>query len=226
MELIKGRIQSVRHRADDRRIVKIACPEAAIPQAGQPVLARLEAPEAFQRHTLFPYQISEDGFSVPVPAGERWMPGDLMDLLGPIGRGFRPPEGSRRWLLIGHEAPIDPLQPLIHQATQQTDKSIALVHDQGHTDVPAEVEILQDLEEGLAWADYVAVVLSLPRRGTFRQRLGRFIELPIPCPTEVLLFTLLPCGFGGCLACSTPTQDGWALCCVDGPVMDWQDIRV
>ena len=43
---------------------------------------------------------------------------------------------------------------------------------------------------------------------------------------EAALETPMGCGYGACLGCAVPHVDGrWALCCTDGPVFRFDEVR-
>ncbi|MGC9522782.1 MAG: hypothetical protein ACP5HG_12985 [Anaerolineae bacterium] len=95
------------------------------PAAGAYVLADLGGP---LREPLFPSVVDEGGFATMVPPGHaatQLLPGTVVDVLGPLGRGFRldPPDHSLARLLLIAEVPH---LPLIRPLYQLAD-SVALV---------------------------------------------------------------------------------------------------
>ncbi len=95
------------------------------PGPGAYVLADLEGP---LREPLFPSVVNDDGFTTTVPPGHaatQLLPGTTIDLLGPLGRGFRlDPVGHplARLLLIAEVEHLPLIRPLYQAA-----ESVALV---------------------------------------------------------------------------------------------------
>jgi hypothetical protein len=175
--------------------------------------------------TLYPIQLDQDGFRCRLPAGERWLPGDRVDLIGPIGHGFSPPTRAERWLLVDAEGPGSPLEPLIGLGLR-TGAAIALTTPHPPAQLPADVELLASAADGLAWADYLAANLGRRPVTDLHEIVGISADAQPPVPTEVLLARPLPCGFGGCLGCGVAMHTGWALACQHGPVFAWDQLRV
>lgn len=205
--------------------VRIRCSEAAIPEAGQPMLAYPLGTESFQRFTLYPSEILEDGFRCPLPEQENWQPGDQINVLGPIGRGYSPPAKAKRWLLMSEASHFSPLLPLLKLA-EENGAAVVLVGRQHPTQLPASVEVLSEPEPALDWADYAAISLPWAKLSQLKARFGRYRDLPLPCSAQVLLHDPLPCGFGGCLCCGLPSGSHLTLRCRQGPVFNWDQLHV
>ena len=192
----------------------IACTQAMTPAPGQFVMAMHQAEPTPHRIPLFPSTVRSDGFgSTMLPA--RWRPGDPLDLLGPLGHGFSPPGASRRWLLASNVERLCTLFPLV-EIGLAVGAEIAYWGGESLSLDPA-VEILTDLEEGLRWADYAALETHIEILEKLREM---WRNLDSPPPAQVLLHADLPCGFGACQVCATPTPRGYKLVCIDGPVFD------
>ncbi|MGA9531464.1 MAG: hypothetical protein WBR18_02000 [Anaerolineales bacterium] len=221
----RARLRAVGLDPYGRPTATILYDPATLPAPGQALLATpLLAPPAIP-FSLYPIQLNPDGFRCLVPNGQRWLPGDEIDLLGPIGRGFAPPERARRWLLVGADDGAGPLTPLI-DAALASDAAVALTCPHPPADLAADVELLASADEALDWADYLAINLGSRPIADLRSLIGRPQPSEPPCPTDVLLPWDLPCGFGGCLSCGLPTSNGWKLACRHGPVIPWGDLRV
>lgn len=208
-----------------QRTATLHCPPAALPSAGQAVLAAPRLALAAMPFSLYPIQLDSKGFRSRVPMGQRWLPGDEIDLVGPIGRGFAPPDGSARWLLISAEGGPGPLMPLVETALA-AEAAVALVCPNPPDELPADVELLPTAEEAVDWADYLAIDLGTRGIADLRRLVGLESPFDPGCTTEILLPWTLPCGFGGCLSCGLPTRDGWRLACQYGPVFQWGELRV
>lgn len=225
MNRSQAKIASIGHSFDGSLTCRLTCPPEAIPGAGQAALALNTTIRSLQRSTLFPVQVFEDGFRCLAPTDERWQPGDRVDILSPIGTGFQVPTESRRWFLIAFQTKPHYLMPLL-DAADQTDSSVALYSSDQLHGLPADIEILTEAEMGFEWADYAAISLPVYYLDRLRKSFGRFADFPVPCPTQVLFIDELACGFGGCLSCGLATQDHWALRCQQGPVFNWEQLRV
>jgi len=204
-------------------------------EPGRAILAR--SAQTYLRRTWWPCAIDESGFSIlldsPQAAGLR--AGDCIDVLGPIGRGFRLDDSSRSILLVaaGSIAPhsdIGPLLPLVDRALADG-RSVTLAYAAPAADhaypvsalSPAieviraiDTDLVDLLPDAIAWADQVFACGPID----FAARLaGRIHSIRFPAPrgfAQALHLTDLPCGTGACGAC----WDGSRLACVDGPVFE------
>jgi hypothetical protein len=199
--------------------IRILCHPSARPAAGQAALATLPGSVAALRRTLFPTRIDADGFVADLPQELSWQVGTRLDLLSPIGRGFSPPSGSRRWLLIGAGAGAAHLLPLIPWGLAQG-ASIVLATSSAPPGLAAEVEVIPESGPAIDWADYIAVEAKSEER-SMPDDLLRKEGLVREAVTEILVAGTLPCGIGVCAACALGTRrwrGSWKLACVDGPV--------
>lgn len=203
--------------------VRLHVPPPAIPTPGQPVLAcRLGADEP-SRCTLLPFALHADGLSAPIPEGAAWQPGEELDLLGPVGRGFRPPPARRRWLLAALGASPEVLLPLLNLGIERG-ASLAMFADSAVPTLPPQVEVSTDLDSALEWADYAGLAVtaewlevrgptSLSLQAARRARLG-----------EVLVLLPMPCATGVCGACAVGHGRTARCACTEGPVFALEDL--
>ena len=205
---------------------RISCPEMGIPDPGQATLGFKPSADAIRRFTLYPSEIFEDWFRCPIPKGQAWRPGDQLDLLGPIGRGFSSPAESRRWFLMASDSQFQPLLPLLSLAEDKGASVVVFGGNHRISELPESVEVLSEAEPALEWADFAAFSLPQAALGQIRRRWGRYQDLPLPCPAQILITDSLPCGFGGCLCCGLSTSRGWALRCQQGPVFNLEELDV
>ena len=205
----------------------IDCPAGAIPAGGRYLLGRTIADAAAAlAEPLFPSQIAAGRFQAagPLPAGGE--PGTMLELRGPLGKGFSLPEHARRAALIGLAETPSRLLPLAIQAVNRQ-TAVALFTDAPLTGLPAALEIqpLAALAEALSWADFIAIDLNLQALPELRQQLGLGTVDQLPCPAQALLMTPIPCGgIAECGACAVPGHRGWKLACRDGPVFNLEEI--
>jgi NAD(P)H-flavin reductase len=213
-----ARIASIRLEADGSSLAKITCPPQAIPASGQFSLAFRPGDEAPLRSALFPIGLEPNGFTTA--AEQAWQPGGVLDLLGPVGRGFRPPSQARRWALAGIGRPLDRLLPLLQQGLKGG-ANIAVWSTLPAVALPAQVEIVRDEADALAWADYIAFDVSPESLVGLGDRLNQALGSAPSASIQVLVAPAMPCGLGLCQACAIAGHRGGKLACRDGPVFDW-----
>ncbi len=193
---------------------RIVLPARFLPVPGQAFLALV--PEAQQpvRLPLYPFHIGTDSFLAELPTETGWRPGQPLDLLGPIGKGFALPPQASRWLLIALGTSTGPLLPLI-PAGSAAGAAISLWSDPWPVDLPPEVERAQSLDDALTWADYVACSVDA---GGLQALLSDTAETIRSAEVQIQWITPLPCGLGVCGTCAFRVGRRQLLACVDGPV--------
>ena len=169
--------------------------------------------------------------------------GDAVEMIGPIGRGWQPPEGCKRALIVAGGVGSAPLYPLVEELTAAgvaTDAILgastidALVARERYGAVlGCEPACSTDdgtygragfctplVEEALAAAaaegapyDYVACCGPEP---LMKIVAGMADAAGVFC--EVSMERRMACGVGACLSCVVDTVDGKRRACVDGPV--------
>ncbi len=168
--------------------------------------------------------------------------GDGLWALGPLGKGFTPPQGRRRAILVGGGVGIAPL---------------AILQDTLEAEGAAPVTTLLGFRDG-ARAEGAALLRgasvatddgSVGHHGLLTDLLGPELERdpratvyacgPAPMleavramcakaevPAQLALEAGMACGFGACYGCAVPRRGGGYLrVCVDGPVLDGQDLE-
>lgn len=190
-----------------------------MPTPGQVYLAAPEGTTQVCGTTLHPLRV-EEGSLLVLPTHEvLWPLGTILDIIGPIGKGFSPPNTARRWLLASFDHPPDRLLPLIDLGLCQG-VTISLLCNHQPLTLPPQVELNPDPEEALAWAHYLAIDSSTQALPSAAQRLGLSHATVPPCPAQVLIDIPMPCGLGVCQACAVRTRKGPRLTCAEGPVFD------
>lgn len=157
---------------------------------------------------------------------DSWRPGTVLQLGGPLGRGFALPLSARKIGLAAFDAPPARLRGLIQPALSQ-DASVVLLCDGNVDDVPDEVEVqpLSALEDILPWADYLAVDVDRENLQQMMERLEKQNLLRVMPETQVLIRTAVPCGgIAECGVCAVITKSGWQMACKDGPVFNLKEI--
>jgi dihydroorotate dehydrogenase electron transfer subunit len=160
-------------------------------------------------------------------------PGERVQVLGPLGRGFTPPAPGRRPLLVGGGVGIAPL--VILQDRLGASATALLGFRDGARARAAELM----LDATVATDDG-----SVGHHGTVTQLLERELSEDSPAevyacgpgpmlegvralcarlevPAQLALEAPMACGFGACFGCVVAARDGRYLrVCVDGPVID------
>ena len=204
--------------------VQIACPEAIIPKPGQAVLAIEPGSDEPYRTVLFPTRMTPGGFIADRSPAPSWLPGTVLDLLGPVGQGFSPPANTQRWLLLGVGMTPKRLWPLIDMGLERG-IAISVWTDRAPLPLPPQVEFMPDLSEALSWAEYLAVETHAEGLITLRLLLDLPPENNLTIPAEAFVATALPCGIGVCQGCNVESRRGWLLACQEGPVFNLTALR-
>ena len=175
-------------------------------------------------------------------------PGDRVDLLGPLGKGFTIPEKASTCLLIGGGCGVAPLWAVADYLYQAGCKTIAMLGFQSSDKVFGEdvfqkyraetVVATDDGSYGLKGFVYEHLETLLDRRidrayvcgpiPMLKSVAPLLMKARIPC--EVSLEAQMGCGFGVCLSCVVSVRDGETIekqrVCAEGPVFDLEDIVV
>jgi dihydroorotate dehydrogenase electron transfer subunit len=234
------------------RLELVAPRIAARVRPGQFVHLRLPALEAhLLRRPFSVFDVDEQKGNVGLiyqvlGAGTRWLAqlgaGASLDAIGPLGRGWQPPEDTRKALLIGGGVGAAPLNLLAAQLAKTAQLQqiigaqnaarlllgalgsaafgeVAIATDDGSagyrgftTDLAREF-----LEQG--GFDYVATCGPEPM-----QRIVAALARESGVFCEVSLERRMACGVGACLSCVVPTASGNRRACVDGPVFDAREV--
>lgn len=224
----RGTIRQIRLDILGQAQAWIDCDAALLPNPGQYLLGRsLEDKDAPLATCLFPTELPGTGFWTAAPLPSTWLPGTPLELRSVQGHGFSGFSGARRISLASISPDPARLLSLIHKAGRQ-DASLTLFADPPLPKLPSWLEIypLASLPEMITWPDYLALDLPLDSLPQLRPLLGLRSDQPLPCPTQALIYTPMPCGgMAECAACAIPARRGWKLACTDGPVFDLNTIE-
>jgi dihydroorotate dehydrogenase electron transfer subunit len=172
----------------------------------------------------------------------RAQPGDVWEVLGPLGKGYAIDAKARNVLLIGGGLGLSPLVLLAEEAVSQG-KSVTLVQGAA-TDgslypshlLPPEVEAFAVTADGsagrqgrvtdaardyLSWADQVFACGPWGMYASLAQHSDLLQGKSCQVLAEV---TAMGCGFGVCLGCSVETVRGYRLACTEGPRFELMDL--
>lgn len=197
----------------------------------------------YLRDLCFPVEIlASNMLVVERPAREQFVPGQLLSILGPIGKPLRFRQKLRNLLLLAYETPPTPLllmlPHLLAQGTSLTMVTLGAARDYDCTHLPEELEIIQagddhswhDMVMTLGWADQVFVLVGEgPELARFAEvmQLIRSRRNDVPANTIFGIFQrLMPCGVGACQACMLPVRGSAKLQCLDGPAFDLTQLRL
>jgi len=207
--------------------VSIKCPKAVIPAPGQYLHAwSIDEPLTSESTILFASQIYEDGFKTDAPVPISWGPGTNLELIGPLGNGFKIPDFIRHMILVTTENSIARLLPIINIALEQDIEQVLFTDCEIQTNTSAlEILPLFELGNALSWGEFLCI-------DTHRDSLNVLIEIleeevisQIPESSQILIKTSFPCrGLASCGACFVPVKKKWKYICRDGPVFNLKEI--
>ena len=181
-----------------------------------------------------------------VGEGTRWLsrrlPGETLDILGPMGNGFKIVPDSSRILLVAGGLGIAPLAFLARSADIPGRSIRLLVGARTASalyvpeDLPSSVHTVSVTEDGsagakgmvtallpeqAAWADRIFVCGPLSMYQAIAQAPDRYFQGK---PVQVSLELRMGCGLGFCYACTLETSEGLKQVCRDGPVFEFNQI--
>ncbi len=229
------------------QLLTLAAPELTQLQAGQLLLAR--APGQFTpylRAPFFPIPSADASAIIArsdIPPGDAvarrpYTVGDSLDVLAPVGHGFRLDASTRRLLLVGEEPDLAPLIALAHAATRKQVAVTLLIR--AGSDAPAgllslqrafgsllplavEYQVMPHLDLGadlLRWCDQLCAAASNQTYVYLKECIARASVVRAADFAQVVVTPPMACGFGACLGCAVETTRHMRLGCVDGPVFD------
>ena len=165
-------------------------------------------------------------------------PGEGLDLVGPLGSGWRPPREGSRPLLAGGGIGTAPLVCLHDElggaaavllgfrsaahaeAAAMFDGEPALATDDGSAGRRA---LVTDLLREQLHDDPAATVYACGPPAMLEDVRRACAEAGVPA--QLALESGMACGFGACFGCVVPTREGYLRLCVDGPVLDAEQLE-
>jgi NAD(P)H-flavin reductase len=230
MKVHRGTIREIQQNSSGNFQAVITLPRGKIPPPGQYLQAHREKDrDAVVPTSLFPgsIQSGEDTgtFTTASPIPSDWQPGDHLLVRGPLGKGFSLPRHTSRLALAALGEDCAHLLPLA-STVLASGGEIALFTDHRYHHLPTQLEItpLSNLEEGLMWANFLAVSGSLDEVVGLKGTL--YPKKIMPCPAQALILMPMPCGaLGSCGVCALMDSKGQIkLACEDGPVFEWDKL--
>ncbi len=182
-----------------------------------------------------------------VGQGTGWLsrrgPGDILRMVGPLGRGFEPRERVNHMLLVGGGIGSAPLIWLAEELVAEG-REVTLVLG-GRTSaqiypaelLPPAVEVVVTTEDAsmgeqgrvtgpferlLPWCDQAFTCGPDPMFEALHNVLR---DSGLRKPVQALLEARMACGIGICYSCAVfPRRGGVRLVCTDGPMFDLRDL--
>lgn len=242
-------VQRVRFLNTHYQQLELATDHLGDMKPGQVMLTRPKALRITQtwnpylRDVWHPVHVSKNKVTVEVHTERTYQPGDVMDVIAPVGQHFRFRSALRNVLLLAYDTAPSPLMMTIPWlVANQISVTLVLVGgalNYPTTHLPPEVEIIRG-EAGdslldwpnqvttIGWADQVFVVVPPHNEmAAFTQVWELFNQRRADIGKNYLFGVfqnLIPCGVGACHACMVRTTDGAKLACVDGPAFDLKQI--
>lgn len=238
-------IQRVKQINDTHQHVVLAVDESLTTmKPGQSLLAReTESWHPYLREHWWPVASGKNSITVERPTASRYVPGQVVSLLGLVGQPFRFRRTLRTVLLMAYDTPPTPLLMTIpwllgnNIAVTMVLLGSATEYKTEH--LPPELEVVlgevkvepdsTDFQwpsrvTTVGWADQVFVAVAQDNEAhRFSRVLQMFGQLRSDVPKNYLFGVfrpILPCGVGACYSCTMQTKDAQTLVCTDGPALD------
>lgn len=245
MKQAQGIIERLRSVNDHYQHLELALDKEDMPRLrpGQSLLVRLEDSwQPYLREHWWPVGFNEKRIIIERPADRHYTPGQVADVLGPVGQGFKFRRTLRNVLLLAYDTPPTPLLMAIPWLLgNKVGVSLVLLGSATNYSgrhIPPEVEIIHG-DEDANWPDQVmtvgfadqvfAVVAQDDEIARFRHVFERFRERRPIIPQNYLFGVFQPsliCGAGGCNACTLRMRNqAMQLVCSAGPAFDLTQVH-
>jgi dihydroorotate dehydrogenase electron transfer subunit len=162
---------------------------------------------------------------------------DRLWILGPLGRPFMPARQGRRPILVGGGVGIAPLA-ILEEAFGAAALTLLGFRDAAHAEgaalIPGARVATDDGSVGYHGlvTDLLAAELGCdPRAEVYAcgppamLEAVRALTAELAVPAQLALESGMACGYGACFGCVVPTRRGYVRLCVDGPVLDAEDLE-
>jgi dihydroorotate dehydrogenase electron transfer subunit len=173
----------------------------------------------------------------------RRVPGDMVRVVGPLGRGFEPRARVQRMLLVGGGIGVAPLVWLADRLVDDGREVTMALGGRSEAQIfpasmlPSEVELVAATEDGslgtrglvtapfeqlLPWSDQV---FACGPHAMFEAMHAVVRRSGLRKPVQALAEERMACGMGICYSCAIfPRRGGVKLVCIDGPMFDLRDL--
>ncbi len=192
--------------------------------------------DPYLREPWTPVRCSNSHVVIERPVGPTYMAGQVVSLLGPVGKPIPLRETVRTLLLIANESTPASLLFLAERALARgAAVTLALIGSALHYPLealPEEIEVIRGDDTGqwpnqpetLRWADQIVVVapppFDIPSYARVFQAI-REARVEVPAQHVFGLFQPpMPCGVGACQACLVRRSGEETAACIDGPAFD------
>lgn len=178
--------------------------------------------------------------------GTKWlserMAGEIIDIFGPLGNGYKIYPDSRNLLLVAGGIGIAPLCFLAQEAIRQG-HSVTLLYGTANryqypeSYLPKGIELHTTTEDGTKgkmgrvtdilpdFADWADQIFACGPETMYRDMALKKKELKLEGkPVQISLEIMMGCGVGVCYGCTIKTKKGLKQICKDGPIFDLEDI--
>jgi len=169
-------------------------------------------------------------------------PGERLWLTGPLGIGFAPPEPGTRPLLVGGGIGAAPLLCLQDELGPDTEILLGFrsaAHAEAASLFAGDPQIATDDGSVGRQALVTEPLREELNRSTVNGQRSTIYTCGPPhmleavralaaehdTPAQLALESGMACGFGACFGCVVPTKNGYVRLCVDGPVLDADDLE-
>lgn len=168
--------------------------------------------------------------------------GQHVDILGPLGNGFKVDDQSRRLLLVAGGMGFAPLRFLADRAVSDGRDVTLLLGAKTASELypanlmPQGIKVVAVTEDGSAGEKGLVTRFLGPCAGNadqvfacgpepmYRSLLRDRSAWPKHLRAQVSLEVRMGCGVGACLSCTIKTKSGPRHACKDGPVFDLDDV--
>ncbi len=193
----------------------------------------------YLRSVWYPVYSNRSLLTVEIHSAQRFSPGDVLDVIGPVGQNYRLRNTLRSVLLLAYDTPPFPLMMTIpHFLGMQVGVTLVLLGDAityPTRHLPPEVEVIrgenpddplewQNQVTTIGWADQAFVVVPPGDEMAYLLQVWELFKRRRADVGRHYLYgvfqSVLPCGVGACEACAVRTKDGVKLACTDGPAFD------
>ena len=254
----EGEVVAVEPIMGDSSLLTLATPRgfAAAVRPGQfvDVLCRVEGSyDPLLRRPYSIYRADPDGERIvllvrPFGRGSTWLanrrPGEILDVLGPLGNTFDIQPRSSHLLIVAGGVGV---APLVFLADLAAHRNLGVTFLMGSataegllapSELPRTIEYLVATEDGrqghqgfvtdlvpqyLRWADQIFACGPEPMFRSLRNavqphRIGGKPKV------QVSMERSMACGLGACLGCVVETRHGMQTSCVQGPIYDMDEL--
>ncbi|MEP7286780.1 MAG: hypothetical protein ABI947_13550 [Chloroflexota bacterium] len=205
--------------------------------AGQLFLARTtETLDPYLREPWTPVHREGSSLTIERSSAQSFSPGQVVNLLGPVGKVIPLRESARTLLLIAYEStPVSLLMLAETALAKGIAVALALLGTAIHYPLealPQEMEVQRGYDydqwpnqvEMVKWADQIVAVapppLDLPYYGRLLDSVKNTRREVAPGYLYGLVQPPMPCGIGACQACLVRCGKDEIPACLDGPAFD------